>query len=200
VYRALGLPIAQSSVAEVLHTLSNGYVFPGQGQRPTNEFARGFRALGSLHRATVSLPDILNRTVDILSSGKATLHVEHELRTLETHLDRASNRLSLSLIIASIVVGSSIVTTFHAGPHYAGISLLGLAGFVASGSITDGPQAPCNRTQETVAEHTMFAHRYRQTATWAVATVSRNATRGVSHNRWQRTLWSFQRHRKKHEP
>jgi hypothetical protein len=27
VYRALGLPIAQSSVAEILHTLSNGYVF-----------------------------------------------------------------------------------------------------------------------------------------------------------------------------
>src|SRR6202021_1223067 len=32
VYRALGLPIAKSSVAEVLHTLSNGYVFRGQGQ------------------------------------------------------------------------------------------------------------------------------------------------------------------------
>ncbi|MBN3788916.1 IS256 family transposase [Burkholderia sp. Ac-20353] len=31
-YRALGLPIAQSSVTEVLHTLSNGYVFRGQGQ------------------------------------------------------------------------------------------------------------------------------------------------------------------------
>ncbi|HHX4058148.1 TPA: ABC1 kinase family protein [Burkholderia contaminans] len=90
-----------------------------------------FRMLRSLHHAAVNLPDILNRAVDVLGSGKATLHVEHEkLQTLETHIDRASNRLSLSLIIASVVVGSSIVTTFHTGPHYAGISLLGLAGFV----------------------------------------------------------------------
>ncbi|VCJ27913.1 ABC1 kinase family protein [Burkholderia pseudomallei] len=106
------------------------------GLLPDHEFARGFRALRSLHRATISLPDILNRTVDILSSGKATLHVEHDqLRTLEAHLDRASNRLSLSLIIASVVIGSSIVTTFHSGPHYAGISLLGLAGFVVAAAM-----------------------------------------------------------------
>ncbi|WP_244111974.1 ABC1 kinase family protein [Burkholderia diffusa] len=107
-----------------------------QGVSPTNGLSRGFRTLHSLHRAAASLPDILNRTVDILSSGKATLHVEHDqLRTLETHLDRASNRLSLSLIIASVVIGSSIVTTFHSGPHYAGISLLGLAGFVVAAAM-----------------------------------------------------------------
>jgi ubiquinone biosynthesis protein len=102
-----------------------------QGMHFTSEFARGFRALHSLRRAAVSLPDILNRTVDVLSTGKATLRIEHgQLQTLEIRLDRASNRLSLSLIIASILIGSSIVTTLHSGPHYAGISLLGLAGFV----------------------------------------------------------------------
>ncbi|KVM93960.1 ABC1 kinase family protein [Burkholderia stagnalis] len=92
-----------------------------------------FRMIRSLHRAAVNFPDILNRAVDVLGSGKATLRVEHDqLQTLEAHLDRASNRLSLSLIIASVVVGSSIVTTFHTGPHYAGISLLGLSGFVVA--------------------------------------------------------------------
>ncbi|MEI6001418.1 AarF/ABC1/UbiB kinase family protein [Paraburkholderia bengalensis] len=106
------------------------------GLLPSHEFARGFRALRALQRATVSLPDILNRTVDILSSGKATILVERDqLRTLETHLDRASNRLSLSLIIASVVIGSSIVMTFHSGPRYAGISLLGLAGFVIAAAM-----------------------------------------------------------------
>ncbi|VWC92378.1 2-octaprenylphenol hydroxylase [Burkholderia contaminans] len=90
-----------------------------------------FRLLRSLHRAAINLPDVLNRAVDVFGSGKATLHVEHnQLQALEAHIDRASNRLSLSLIIASIVIGSSIITTFHTGPHYAGISLLGLVGFV----------------------------------------------------------------------
>ncbi|WP_260400390.1 ABC1 kinase family protein [Burkholderia ubonensis] len=97
------------------------------------EISGVFRILHSLHRTAVNLPDILNHAVDVLGSGKATLRVEHDqLQTLETHIDRASNRLSLSLIIASVVIGSSIVTTFHAGPHYAGISLLGLGGFVVA--------------------------------------------------------------------
>lgn len=92
-----------------------------------------FRMLRSLQRTAVNLPNMLDRAVDVLGSGKATLHVEHgQLRTLEAHIDRASNRLSLSLIIASVVIGSSIVTTFHTGPHYAGISLLGFAGFAVA--------------------------------------------------------------------
>jgi len=52
VYRALGLPIAKSSVAEVLHTLSNGYVFRGQGH------------------VTVDI-DRLNQAIDKVPSGYA---------------------------------------------------------------------------------------------------------------------------------
>ncbi|TDF62551.1 AarF/ABC1/UbiB kinase family protein [Cupriavidus sp. L7L] len=99
--------------------------------RPFVELGRSFRTLRSLHHAATSLPDMLNRAVDVLSSGKATLHIEHDqLAGLEEHIDRASNRMSLSLIIASVVIGSSIVMTFHSGPHYLGIPLLGLVGFV----------------------------------------------------------------------
>ncbi|KWF26783.1 ABC transporter [Burkholderia diffusa] len=104
-----------------------------QGISSLTGSVRGFRTLRSLYRVAASLPDILNRTVDVLSSGNATLHLEHsQMPSLETHIDRASNRLSLSLIIASVVIGSAIVTTFHSGPHYAGISVLGLAGFVVA--------------------------------------------------------------------
>jgi len=101
--------------------------------RPLVEFGRSFRTLRSLHHAATSLPDMLNRAVDVLSSGKATLHIEHDQLTgLEEHIDRASNRMSLSLIVASVVIGSSIVMTFHSGPHYLGIPLLGLVGFVVA--------------------------------------------------------------------
>ncbi|SCK28387.1 ubiquinone biosynthesis protein [Variovorax sp. HW608] len=100
---------------------------------PLADFSRGFRTLRSLRHAVASLPDMLNRAVEVLSSGRATLHIEHDqLQGLEGHIDRASNRLSLSLIIASLVIGSSIVMTFHSGPHYWGIPLLGLAGFVVA--------------------------------------------------------------------
>ena len=104
-----------------------------QGANVQTEFSRGFRSLRALHHAAALLPDILNRTVEALSSGKATLHIKHDqLQGLEAHIDRASNRLSLSLIIASVVIGSSIVMAFHSGPHYAGIPVLGLLGFVVA--------------------------------------------------------------------
>ncbi|MEM5345288.1 ABC1 kinase family protein [Paraburkholderia azotifigens] len=107
-----------------------------QGLLPRRETARGFRALRALQHAVINLPDILNRTTDVLTSGKATIQVEHDqLQTVENHLDRASNRLSLSLIIASVVIGSSIITTFHSGPRYAGISLLGITGFVVAAAM-----------------------------------------------------------------
>lgn len=104
-----------------------------QGANVQTEFSRGFRTLRALHHAAALLPDILNRTVEALSSGKATLHIKHDqLQGLEAHIDRASNRLSLSLIIASVVIGSSIVMAFHSGPHFAGIPVLGLLGFVVA--------------------------------------------------------------------
>lgn len=102
---------------------------------PLADISRGFRTQRSLRHAVSNLPDMLNRAVEVLSSGKATLHIEHDqLQGLEAHIDRASNRLSLSLIIASLVIGSSIVMTFHSGngPHYWGIPLLGLVGFVVA--------------------------------------------------------------------
>jgi ubiquinone biosynthesis protein len=104
-----------------------------QGANVQTEFSRGFRTLRALHHAAALLPDILNRTVEALSSGKATLHIKHDqLLGLEAQIDRASNRLSLRLIIASVVIGSSIVMAFHSGPHYAGIPVLGLLGFVVA--------------------------------------------------------------------
>ena len=56
-----------------------------------------------------------------------------QLRGIEERVERTGNRLSFSLIIASVVVASAIVVSFHAGPHYEGISLLGLFGFVVAG-------------------------------------------------------------------
>lgn len=112
------------------HLISRGML---QGLTPLSNLSRAFRALHSIHRAIDRFPDILSRAVDVLGSGTATVHVQHEqLQGLEKHLDRASNRLSLSLIIASIVIGSSVVMAFHGGPHYAGIPILGLVGFVVA--------------------------------------------------------------------
>ncbi|BAU49822.1 ubiquinone biosynthesis protein UbiB [Sulfurifustis variabilis] len=92
---------------------------------------RAYRGLTALRAGLRGLPQGLERLGRQLARGEVRLHLRHErIEDLQAHIDRASNRLAFSLIIAAIVIGSSIVTTFHAGPHYGEIPLIGLAGFV----------------------------------------------------------------------
>jgi ubiquinone biosynthesis protein len=98
-----------------------------------------YRALRAARAAVDALPDIANRLVESLRDGKLSISLRHEqLSGMEDRIERASNRLSFSMIIASIVVASAVVMAFHAGPHYEGLPLLGLAGFVIAGLLGVG--------------------------------------------------------------
>jgi ubiquinone biosynthesis protein len=48
-------------------------------------------------------------------------------------LDRSSNRLSFALIVAAIIIGSSLVFNLGIGPKWSGIPLLGLTGYLVAG-------------------------------------------------------------------
>ena len=48
-------------------------------------------------------------------------------------MDRSSNRLSFAIVIAAIVIASSVMVHAAAGPQAFGYPLLGLAGFVTAG-------------------------------------------------------------------
>jgi ubiquinone biosynthesis protein len=63
---------------------------------------------------------------------KLTVHMELEsLRTmLETH-DQISNRVSFAIIIAGLIVGSSIIVVSGVPPLFFGISLIGIIVFIA---------------------------------------------------------------------
>lgn len=92
--------------------------------------AQGYRAVNALRGITGALPRAVAQALRGLERGGLGVSVRHErLDEMEKHLDRASNRLSFSLIIGAMVIGSSIVMAYHTGPHYAGIPLLGLAGY-----------------------------------------------------------------------
>jgi ubiquinone biosynthesis protein len=97
----------------------------------TAVLAKGYRMMNTLRTGFSAFPEIFTKGLRQLQTGEAILRLRHErLEGLEQHIDRASNRLSFSLIIAAIVVGSSIVMSFHTGPHYQGIPVLGLFGYV----------------------------------------------------------------------
>ncbi len=67
-------------------------------------------------------------------SGKLRLSLDFEdLDPRVRELDRSVNRLSFAVVIAGLLVGSSLVMVQRAGPFLFGLPILGLAGFAAAG-------------------------------------------------------------------
>lgn len=93
-----------------------------------------YQSVRAVRLALGALPEFADRVVEGLRDGKFRVELrDDQLRVMEERIERASNRVSFSMIIASIVVASAVIMSLHAGPHYEGVSLLGLAGFVVAG-------------------------------------------------------------------
>ena len=56
-----------------------------------------------------------------------------DFTALRTVLDKVSNRVAFSLVIAALIVGSSIIMQADKGPILFDFPVLGVIGFVAAG-------------------------------------------------------------------
>ncbi|WP_440953160.1 ABC1 kinase family protein [Methanococcoides sp. FTZ1] len=80
-----------------------------------------------LHKAPLQLSHILS----VAEKGYLNLRFEHKgMDRIVAELNAASNRLSFSLIISSIILGSSLIIQTGMQPHIGGVPLFGVAGFV----------------------------------------------------------------------
>ncbi|MBI5192742.1 MAG: hypothetical protein HZA08_04790 [Nitrospirae bacterium] len=96
---------------------------------------KNFIHLGlELNRILKNFPHDLRHLLRHLKDGRIEIEVKHDkLEDLELHIDKASNRLSFSLIIASIIVGSSIIMQTQMGPLFLGFPIIGVAGYLVAG-------------------------------------------------------------------
>lgn len=88
----------------------------------------------ALYGFTSSLPKDLNLILNKIKKG--TLRVEFEHRGLENliaQMDKVSNRVAFSVIIAALIIGSSIIMQTNKGPLFLGFPMLGIFGFLAAG-------------------------------------------------------------------
>jgi ubiquinone biosynthesis protein len=84
---------------------------------------------GRLRQFSLDLYDLLKQ----LKLGKGNLRIEHRgLEPLIFGINRSSNRIAFSLIIASLIIGSSLIITTHTGPAIGGLLLLGLLGYTVA--------------------------------------------------------------------
>jgi ubiquinone biosynthesis protein len=95
-----------------------------------------------LMRVIADLPRVGRFALRRLLSGKYTLDLRHEgIDGLVRELESASNRLSFSVVIAAVIMGSSILMSAGVGPTWnvldviglGKVSILALLGFVTAG-------------------------------------------------------------------
>lgn len=84
-----------------------------------------------LNRLLDDLPENLMRLNRRIQQGELNVNIDlKRLDHLNQHLDRVANRLTMALVTAALIVGSSIVLSSNAGPKIFGLSLLGFLGYL----------------------------------------------------------------------
>ncbi|MGQ3685867.1 MAG: ABC1 kinase family protein [Candidatus Loosdrechtia sp.] len=99
------------------------------------------RILKNLSSYSSELADILKLIPgdirDIMKKVKTgTLKIEFEHRGLSkfiSEMDKSSNRLSFSLVISALIIGSSLIIMTNKGPLMYGFPMMGILGFIFAG-------------------------------------------------------------------
>lgn len=93
--------------------------------------ARGRKSLRELAGIVAGLPRDLSHLLREARRGR--VRIDLDLKRLDHfgyQLDQASNRLTMGILTASLVIGSSIIMTVKGGPTLLGLPLFGLLGFL----------------------------------------------------------------------
>lgn len=102
-----------------------------QRMTPSALWARGRKSVRETLEVLADLPRDL-RTL-LRDARRGRVKVDLDLKRLDHfghQLDRASNRLTMGVLTASLVVGSSIIMTVEGGPQLFGLPFFGLVGFL----------------------------------------------------------------------
>lgn len=101
--------------------------------RPEALASRAWHAV----RRTLAVAEQLPHDISLLlrNARRGRVHVGIELAHLKRvgdQIDRSANRLAMALVIAALIIGSSIVMTVQGGPTVLGLPTFGLLGFVGA--------------------------------------------------------------------
>ena len=94
------------------------------------------RAWSTLRRALATveqLPDDIGRLLRNARRGHLQVGIElAHLKRVGDQIDRSANRLAMALVIAALIIGSSIVMTVKGGPTLFGLPAFGFLGFMGA--------------------------------------------------------------------
>ncbi len=97
---------------------------------PDAVLKRGAHGVKDMVSVLTGLPRDLAKFFKELRRGRVRIDVDvKRLERFGQQLDRSTNRLTLGIMTASLVIGSSIVMTIQGGPKLFGMPVLGFLGF-----------------------------------------------------------------------
>jgi ubiquinone biosynthesis protein len=80
------------------------------------------------------MPQDLRRLLRTTRRGGLQVNVDiTKLDKFGRQIDRAASRITVALVTAALIVGSSIVMTVSGGPTLLGLPVFGFIGFMAAG-------------------------------------------------------------------
>ncbi len=101
--------------------------------RPKAMARRGWSAWRRVLALLADVPQDLGRLLRSMRQGGVQVHVEvRHLDRVADQLDRAASRLTVGLVVAALIVGSSIVMTVQGGPVLLWLPAFGLLGFLGA--------------------------------------------------------------------
>ncbi|MYZ50909.1 ABC1 kinase family protein [Malikia spinosa] len=100
---------------------------------PAAIFKRGWRAASEALSLVAGLPQDISRLLRAARRGRLEIHIDIlHLKRVGNQLDSAANRLVVGIVIAALIIGSSIVMTVPGGPTLLGLPFFGLLGFAGA--------------------------------------------------------------------
>lgn len=101
--------------------------------KPDVWLKRSRRNLVELADILSGLPRDLRRLIKAIRGGALRINIDlTQLEQFGRQIDNAASRLTVGLITASLIIGSSIVMTVGGGPTIMGLPLLGFLGFTSA--------------------------------------------------------------------
>jgi ubiquinone biosynthesis protein len=94
---------------------------------------RGLRSATEMMGILANLPHDISRLLRAARRGRLEIRVDIDnLKHVGNQLDGAANRLTVGIVVAALIVGSSIVMTVRGGPELLGLPLFGFIGYLGA--------------------------------------------------------------------
>jgi ubiquinone biosynthesis protein len=100
---------------------------------PSAILQRGWHGFRDILSLLGGLPQDVSRLLRAARRGRLEIHIDVlHLKRVGNQLDSAANRLVVGIVVAALIIGSSIVMTVPGGPTLLGLPFFGLLGFVGA--------------------------------------------------------------------